>query len=239
MSKLMRSLFSRLMNEAASVEQGGTGGSTLMTGGDAGQSADKGGQEGGEAGQEGAKAEGGDAAGGAKGEQGEGKAGDGKADGEGDKGPQVPEKYELTFPEGFQADPELMTEFESIAKEAQLTNEAAQKFAALVPKVQEKIVAAQVEAWAGQVAKWAQDVEADPEIGGPAFQDNVTLAKKAMGVFGTPELKKAMDETGYGNHPEVVRLFVKIGKAIGDDGMVRSGQGGGKRSAEEILYGGS
>ena len=42
-------------------------------------------------------------------------------------------------------------------------------------------------------------------------------------MFATPELKKALNETGFGNHPELVRLFVKIGKSLSEDSFTTKG----------------
>ncbi|MEI6907818.1 peptidase, partial [Klebsiella pneumoniae] len=54
--------------------------------------------------------------------------------------------------------------------------------------------------------------------------------------FGTPELKEYLNGTGLGNHPELVKAFIKVGKAMSEDGMV-TGKEGGQRSAAEVLYG--
>ena len=57
-----------------------------------------------------------------------------------------------------------------------------------------------------------------------------------LDLFGTPELKTYLNDTGLGNHPDLVKAFVKIGKAMSEDGMV-DGSNQGQRSAAEVLYG--
>ena len=73
------------------------------------------------------------------------------------------------------------------------------------------------------VKGWVDAAQADTEIGGPNLAQNVAVAKKAMDKFGTPELSKLLDETGLGNHPEIVRAFYRAGKAISEDRFVGGG----------------
>lgn len=57
-----------------------------------------------------------------------------------------------------------------------------------------------------------------------------------MDKFGSPELKQYLNETGLGNHPELVRIFANIGKAMSEDGLV-TGNSGGVKSAADVLFG--
>jgi hypothetical protein len=45
-----------------------------------------------------------------------------------------------------------------------------------------------------------------------------------------------LNTTGLGNHPDLVKTFVKIGKAMSEDGMV-DGSNQGQLSAAKVLYG--
>jgi hypothetical protein len=148
--------------------------------------------------------------------------------------PVTPEKYEFTAPEGVTLDADAVAEFEPIAKELNLSNDQAQKLVEL----QTKFVQKQHAAWETQVQTWVAEVNADKEIGGKALAENVKHAQRAIGQFGTPELKAALDATKMGNHPELVRVFARIGKAMADDTFVPSGSPAGtKRDAAEIMFG--
>ena len=94
----------------------------------------------------------------------------------------------------------------------------------------------QAEAWQKTTEQWAADVKADKEIGGDKLISNLSAAQRALDQFGTPELKEYLNTTGLGNHPDLVKTFVKIGKAMSEDGMVTGGNEG-QRSAAEVLYG--
>jgi len=80
----------------------------------------------------------------------------------------------------------------------------------------------------------------DSEFGGVNFEQNLGEAKKALDAFGTPELMEFLQISGAGNHPEVIRAFVKVGKAISEDGLVSPeggyGTGAPKKEREEVMY---
>jgi hypothetical protein len=78
---------------------------------------------------------------------------------------------------------------------------------------------------------WAQEARNDREFGGESLNGNLAVAKRAMDTFGTPELAKLLNESGLGNHPEVIRVFYRAGKAISEDGFV-TGRGVGNYSSD-------
>nr|DAF10816.1 MAG TPA: stabilization protein [Caudoviricetes sp.] len=149
----------------------------------------------------------------------------------------APEKYEFKPAEGQELDSAALEQFEPIARELNLSNEQAQKMVDLygtkiLPMVQQQ----QAEAWQKTTEQWAADVKADKEIGGANLTSNISVAQRALDTFGSPELKEYLTASGLGNHPELVKAFVKVGKAMSEDGMV-TGKEAGQRSAAEVLYG--
>lgn len=148
----------------------------------------------------------------------------------------APETYEFKAAEGVELDTEALKDFEPVARELNLTNEQAQKLVDAYPKILAGVQQRQVEAWQKQTQDWAADVKADKEIGGDKLTASLSKAQQALETFGTPELKEYLNETGLGNHPELVKTFVKIGKAMSEDNMV-SAANTGQRSAAEVLYG--
>lgn len=125
--------------------------------------------------------------------------------------------YKFEMPEGVELDESGVAEFTTIAKELKLPADAAKKLVAL----EVKRVQAQQQAHATLVESWAEQVKADKDLGGEKLQENLAVARKAIDEFGSPELKELLNSTGLGNHPEVVKLAFKIGKAISEDGFVR------------------
>lgn len=104
------------------------------------------------------------------------------------------------------------------------THKVAPEAADAILSVAKEQATAQAEAFNQQVSEWATAAKSDPEFGGENFERNLGVAAQAMGKFATPELKTFLNETGLGNHPELVRLMYRVGKSISDDAFV-SGQG--------------
>jgi hypothetical protein len=75
-----------------------------------------------------------------------------------------------------------------------------------------------------RVAEWEGLTKSDKEFGGAKFDENMVMAKTALKQFGSPELVKLLNDSGLGNHPELVRVFVRAGKAISEDTFVTGGQ---------------
>lgn len=149
----------------------------------------------------------------------------------------APEKYEFKPAEGQELDTAALEQFEPIARELNLTNEQAQKMVDLYgTKIMPMVQQQQAEAWQKTTEQWAADVKADKEIGGDKLTANLSSAQRALDLFGSPELKEYLEGTGLGNHPELVKTFIKIGKAMSEDGMV-DGSNQGQLSAAKVLYG--
>lgn len=146
-----------------------------------------------------------------------------------DAGKTAPEKYDLKLPENTLFDAAALEGIEAFAKDLGLAQEAAQKLLERDSQMLDQFathVDAVVKAeHAERVAGWEQAVRTDKELGGEKFAETQFLADKAVRMFATPEFKQALNETGFGNHPELVRLFVKIGKAISEDSFTTKGAG--------------
>jgi len=154
----------------------------------------------------------------------------------------APEKYELAL-EGVDLDPELLAEAEPILRELNLTNEQANALLPIAPKIMEKAqnatMQALLDAGAAQRTAWLNDMKADPEIGGNKFDETIHVAAKALDTMGFTKtghgedgkephpFRKALDESGFGNHPDMARILRRLGEAVGEDGLfVRSDAGG-------------
>jgi hypothetical protein len=149
----------------------------------------------------------------------------------------APEKYEFKAPDGFQLEPATTAQFETLARKLDLSNEQANELLPLGAQLAQKIGEQQLAAHQAQVAQWADDTRNDKDIGGAKFDASVATAKKAMDRFGSAPLKQLMDQTGLGNHPEVIRAFHRIGLAIAEDTFVNAdSSGGSKRSAADRMF---
>lgn len=145
---------------------------------------------------------------------------------QGDKpaAPAVPDTYEFKAAEGAQVDTKLAGEVGTLAKELGLSQEAAQK---LYERDAGRIAALQAEAkdqlLEASRTTWLEELKADKDLGGTKFVETAEIAKRAVETFGTPALKQILNETGLGNHPELVRTFAKIGRLLADDTLTPPG----------------
>lgn len=146
--------------------------------------------------------------------------------------PVVPESYELQMPEGIELDKASAEEFTAIAKELKLDQATAQKLADVAAKQAQR----QVEAHTKLVESWVEQVKSDKDIGGDKLEENLGIARKALETFGTPELRDVLNASGLGNHPEVIRAFLKAGKAISEDRFVQGSPKGADSDPAKKLF---
>jgi len=146
--------------------------------------------------------------------------------------PQVPEAYDLQMPEGVELDKAAADEFTTIAKELKLDQAAAQKLADIAAKQAQR----QVDAHTALVESWVEQVKTDKDIGGDKLDENLSIARKALDTFGTPELRDVLNASGLGNHPAVIKAFVKAGKAISEDKFVAGAAKGNDTDPAKKLF---
>lgn len=129
----------------------------------------------------------------------------------------APDKYEFKAPDGRQFDNEVLGKFSEVAKNLNLTNEQAQSFLDTMGPVLEAKMSAQLKSVRDS---WAESSTADKEFGGVKLSENMSVAKKALDAFGTDSLRALLNESGLGNHPEIIRFMYRTGRAISQDTMV-------------------
>jgi hypothetical protein len=137
----------------------------------------------------------------------------------------APETYDFKAPEGQQFDTEVLSVFQEAAKELNLSQDAAQK---ILDKMAPTVQARQMQQLEQIRTDWANQATADKEYGGESLNENLAIAKKSLDAFGTPELRSLLQESGLGNHPEVIRFMFRAGKAISEDKFVGGARQGGK-----------
>ena len=137
-----------------------------------------------------------------------------------------PESYtDFTLPEGLAPDAKLMDAFKATAKELGLSQENAQKLVSLQAEHakagMEALVKGAEEQRTQMIAKFKTDTIAALSANGQDWKKEMGFAARALGRFGTPELRKLLDETGFSNHSELVSAWIKVGKEMAEDGHLR------------------
>lgn len=140
----------------------------------------------------------------------------------------VPEdgKYTLAMPEGVQVDQELLDALGPKFAAKKLTTREAQELADEFIKIETARGAKRLEDWGKTVSGWADTAKKDPDIGGDKWDGTTKAAQKAVNSLGTPALREYLNASGGGNHPELIRIFAKVGAMISEDNPPADGAGG-------------
>ena len=134
--------------------------------------------------------------------------------------PTVESYADFTLPTGIEIDPHSLTEAKQLFAADGLSQERAQSYVDLYATKLKEAVEAPYKLWAETQHDWQQAVKTDREIGGPRLAGNLAIAAKAVDRFGGDALRQALNVSGAGNHPDVIRAFIRIGKAISEDALV-------------------
>ena len=89
------------------------------------------------------------------------------------------------------------------------------------------------------VNQWRKQVMEDPQIGGTNLPATVARAQLALDRFDDGKrIGQLLEQTGYGNNPDVLRFFNRLADALMEDGLVQGQTGGAMPPLEERMYAG-
>ena len=113
-----------------------------------------------------------------------------------------------------------------------------QLFETLLPRVWQ-ILQEISRRWQQQVEQWRQEVADDPQLGGEHLAATVARAQLALDRFDTDKsIGRLLEESGYGNHPAVLRFFSRLADSLLEDSLPGSEGGGSLPPLEERMYAG-
>lgn len=143
--------------------------------------------------------------------------------------------------EGVQRDEKLLGQFREFAKKHSLSPELAQA----VVDFDDARTKSEADAYRAERERtrkdWVDSFKNDKEFGGSKWSETEADLSRAMKRFADDGLRKALDESGLGDHPDVLRFVARIGKAMRED-SIAGGAGGTsakKPTLLDQLYGGS
>lgn len=151
-------------------------------------------------------------------------------------------EYKLTPPEGVSLDEARVTAITEVAKKHGVSPEALTALAneafSDMKVANERAVADNRKAWEDTQRNWEKEIEADPELGGAAAKNNQILIGRALDEYGSDSARDAFKLTGAGNNPHIVRMFLRMAKALSEGGAVPAGNPKRQpRTAGQLLYG--
>ena len=155
--------------------------------------------------------------------------------------PEAPVYGAFKLPDGTSVDGEQLEQATALFKEAGLPQEQAQKFIDLALSREQAAATRGVQAFVDLQTKWVSEIKADPEIGGTRFEASMASASRAIDRLGVPGLKEALNLTGAGNNPAIVKAFVRLGQMVSEDRFMpgRNAAPAASRSPAETIYDGN
>lgn len=158
--------------------------------------------------------------------------------------PETFDYSEITLPDGMKLDKEMVSKFDGIAKELNLSNSSANRLMNLAVELTGKN-AAGISNLAGEMQKaeaesYAQLLNTDKELN--AFSESeysqylttANLGIKAVATDGFTQLIKAK---GLTNHPDFIKTFHKIGELCANDKLPDVNNPAVSDRPADILYG--
>jgi len=150
----------------------------------------------------------------------------------------APEEYaDFAMEEGAALNETVLGEFKDAAKDLGLSQDNAQKLVDLGMKLTAQNAAEQQESWDKTRDGWVEAIKSDAEYGGDQFDSTLERANRALREYGSESLIQFLGDTGYGDNPELIKMFAKIDKATGEDksidGSPAEADG---RSLADVMY---
>lgn len=166
---------------------------------------------------------------------------DGEKKPEGKPGDAKPIEYtDFKVPDGMTLDADQMAAFKEIAGKQNLPQEAAQQLVDMHVAEMKKAQEAPYRAWNELQTKWRDEVKNDPVIGGANLEKNLAATKTGLqSVLGNdaPKFFEALNITGAGNNPDLVRGLYKLAAPHAPATPVKGNPpAGGQKTAGATLY---
>lgn len=150
----------------------------------------------------------------------------------------APEVYaDFSVPEGISIDTDLMGKFNTLAKDVNLSQDNAQKLVDLVSENTKSLTEKGEADFIKTRDEWINNLKKDPDFGGEKFNETIERAKRAVNKFGSKDLLQFLDKSGYGDNAELLKMFARVDRLVGEDKLVDGKPSGFRpKSSAEVLY---
>lgn len=132
----------------------------------------------------------------------------------------APIAYDLKAPDGSLLKDTDIQRIGDFAKANNLSKEQAQAVLASEHSNVAKIYGDLNNQAKNNTETWMRQVREDNEMGGANYDRSVLHAQRGLNKYFEPGFVKMLNDTGLGNHPELVRGFSRIGALMADDTAV-------------------
>jgi len=161
---------------------------------------------------------------------------------EGDTDPGGDVEFDLTPPEGMEGFAEDFAAFKTDVTEWMKANPEATPADALKWAAERQAKAVQeqgqalIQAHNEKVTGWLEAAKKDPAIGGDKFAENTAVAIKGLEVLKDEQLAQALESSGLGNHPFILRALMAVGKQAGQAPVLAPAGAGARQNFANSLY---
>lgn len=137
--------------------------------------------------------------------------------------PAVPDKYEFTAPEGLTLDPAAIEAATPVLRELRLTQDQAQKLVNFQLQREAALLKSTTDAMTTMRTDWQAKLTADPDLlaaksegksGLEAVKLDIAKMKAALPADLRAEFSEAMNLTGAGDHPAIVKAMWKLAQFV-------------------------
>lgn len=125
-------------------------------------------------------------------------------------------------PNGTELPAETLAKFGELATTLKVSQEQAQEFVNWYAKEGQAKAQTQADAWKAVNDGWVAQAKSDAEIGGDKFDNTVANAKRAAAKFGDEKFIEALNITGMGNHPAMIKFLNKVAIGFGEDKTIQA-----------------
>lgn len=133
-------------------------------------------------------------------------------------------------------EPAMFEEYLAQAKESGLSKAQVETQLKKGKELRDRVIQAQFQKVEQTKSEWLKATQNDPEIGGDKINDTLAVAALAMKEV-TPEFRQVLNSTGLGNHPELIRVFYKLGLTLKQDGVIPGTPARAEKSLADRFYG--
>ena len=140
------------------------------------------------------------------------------------RAPDTPDGYEFEAPEGFMASPEELSRFKAVAHESGINQKQFGQLMGLqVTSQKEALTALKTQ----MEKRQAESETALKTEWGDNYEKKLESARRVLNheKIADEEFKKFLEDTRFGDHPRVIKLFAKMADLISEDTFNKPGTG--------------
>lgn len=145
-----------------------------------------------------------------------------------------PNSTNITCPDAIDTQNPQWQDFLTLAKELDLSDNTAQSLIDFAVNQNSAMQATQK----AQEQELIESALNDTEFGGSHFEKSIKTAQNALKHFADENFISLLENSGLGNHPEMLRFFYRLGKHIAEDNFTSENLSGApaQKSIADILY---